>query len=263
MKAKLIITIVTALAAASLQAQINVGVNYISGLNSSAHSGTGNTNDGINSSVGGQGNAIALNSSYNFVGGGSHNASGGSASTIAGGASGLATNFATVGGGLRNQAIATAATIPGGAYAVANHFGQFAYSSQKLAVDGDSQTSIFTLRTSTSSATETELSLSTTAFSPFRMTLGSGAVWTFRALITAKNASTGATGGWEIKGLIKNIGGTTTLVGVNKSELGKEVATWNADVAADDTNDALIIKVTGDAASTVSWVAAVNTAELN
>jgi hypothetical protein len=138
-----------------------------------------------------------------------------------------------------------------------------AYSSQKLAVEGDSQSSLFTLRITTTTTNETELSLSNDSFPGFRMTLGSGAVWSFHALITAKRASNGNAGAWEIKGVVKNVGGTTSLVGVTKTALGKDVAAWDANITADDTNDALVIKVIGEASATLSWTAAVNTAELN
>jgi hypothetical protein len=263
MKARLLIAIISAAVVGSLQAQINVGANTITGTDSSVYAGSSNTNAGNNSAIGGSGNAIAANASVNFIGGGSHNSAGGSTATIAGGANGIATNFASIGGGLQNKATATAATVPGGAYAIASHFGQMAYSSQKLANDGDSQSSLFTLRITTASATETELSLSNDSFPGIRMTVGSGGVWSFRALITAKRASNGNAAGWEIKGVIKNVGGTTSLVGVTKTELGKDVAGWDANISADDTNDALVIKVVGEASATISWTAAVNTAELN
>lgn len=263
MKSKVIIALVTAALAGSLQAQINVGANVITGTDSSVYAGSQNTNRGNNSAIGGYKNTIITNASGVVIGGGQFNWAGGTSTTIGGGYDNLATNsFVTISGGLGNTALANAATIPGGAYAVASHFGQFAYSSQKLAVDGDSQSSLYVLRNTTSSTNDTELSLSTGTFM-IRMTLGSGAVWSFRALVTAKNASTGNAGAWEIKGVIKNIAGTTTLVGVTKTDLGEDVAAWDANAVADDTNDALVINVKGDAASTVSWTASVTTSELN
>jgi hypothetical protein len=265
MKTKLLIALISTTFTGWLQAQINVGVNYINGVNSSAHSGTLNTNDASNSSVGGYGNAILTNTSSAFIGGGSYNVAAGLAATIAGGYDNFTTNaLSTIGGGIGNTISANAATIPGGAYAVANHFGQLAYSSQKLSVPGDSQASLFTLRNSSTSTNPTELSLSvgTPVSAVGRMTLGSGAVWSFRALVSAKDSS-GNAGGWEFNGVIKNVGGTTTMVGVSKNDLGKDVATWDVSVVADDVNDSLVIHVIGSATSTVKWTAAVNTSELN
>ena len=42
----------------------------------------------------------------------------------------------------------------------------------------------------------------------------------------------------------------------------KERAAWNATVAADDANDALVIQVNGAAGTTIRWVATVRTAEV-
>jgi hypothetical protein len=263
MKAKLLTTLILAAVAGTVQAQINVGANTITGTDSSVYAGTLNTNNANNAAIGGYKNTIIANGASSIIGGGSYNWAGGTTTTIGGGYDNFSTNsFTTISGGLGNTVLANAATIPGGAYAVANHFGQLAYSSQKLSVEGDSQSSLFVLRNSTSNTNTAELSLSTGAFM-FRMTLGSGAVWSFRALVTAKSASTGNAGAWEIKGIIKNIGGTTTTVGVTKTALGQDVAGWDANAVADDTNDALVINVNGDASSTVSWTAAVTTSELN
>jgi len=265
MKAKLVIGIIAAAVAGSVQAQINVGANTINGVNASVFSGYQNTNDANNSAIGGYSNWALSNGSTVTIGGGGYNVVGGLAGTIAGGYDNFNTNnFSTIGGGIGHTISANAATIPGGSYGVANHFGQFAYSSQKLSVPGDSQSSLFVLRSTTTSATTTELTLSVPGLIN-QMTLGSGAVWSFRMLVTAKRAATGDTRAWEITGLVKNISGTTTLVNSTTTQIGNDAgaSTWTAAAAADDTNDALVINVTGAASATISWTAAVTTSELN
>jgi hypothetical protein len=264
MKTKLLITIITAAFAGALHAQINVGVNYIHGTDTSVHSGSSNTNDASNSSVGGYKNWILTNSSDCFIGGGAYNVAGGLAATIAGGYDNFATNnFSTIGGGIGNTIGANGATIPGGAYAVADHFGQLAYSSQKFLNNGDSQASMFVLREiTTDAATTTELSLVGPGYVS-RMTIGTGGVWSFRVLVTAKRPATGDTAAWEIKGLIKNISGTPAIVQQTSNSIGADggASTWTANAAAQ--NGSLVINVTGGVSSTVYWTAVVTTCELN
>jgi hypothetical protein len=68
--------------------------------------------------------------------------------------------------------------------------------------------------------------------------------------------------GYQIKGVIENNSGTTTLVGsATTTTLGEDVASWNAIASASNTNSALVINVTGDA-STNRWVATVRTTEV-
>ncbi len=68
-------------------------------------------------------------------------------------------------------------------------------------------------------------------------------------------------GGWEIKGLLKNDGGTTTLV-------NSEVKTfadgngWSIVLSADNTNNALKVQCTGEASHNIRWVANIQTSEV-
>ena len=79
---------------------------------------------------------------------------------------------------------------------------------------------------------------------------------------TCGNAGNGAQdqGGWEIKGLLKNDGGTTTLV-------NSEVKTfadgngWARALSADNTNNALAITCTGEASHNIRWVANIQTSD--
>ena len=64
-------------------------------------------------------------------------------------------------------------------------------------------------------------------------------------------------------GVIENVSGTTALVGtLTKITLGEDAPAWDANAEADNTNDALVIKVSGAASTTIRWVATVRTAEV-
>ena len=66
--------------------------------------------------------------------------------------------------------------------------------------------------------------------------------------------------------MIKNLGGTTSLVGT-VSTVGTDVedagaSTWDVTITADNTNDALDIKVTGATSTTIRWVVVVQGLEI-
>jgi hypothetical protein len=128
-------------------------------------------------------------------------------------------------------------------------------------VSGDAQTSVMTVRRTTTDATaNVELFLDGGSF---RMNIASGSTWSFSALVTAKTAA-GASAGYRIDGLIENVGGTTAFVGAPiVTVLGEDVAAWDCTATADNTNDALAITVTGAAGTTIRWVARVELAQVS
>lgn len=99
------------------------------------------------------------------------------------------------------------------------------------------------------------------------ITLASGDFTSFEARLTLKatagtNASKGAV--YVFKGLLKNVGGTSSLVGtVQKETIAEEVEGWDGAVTADDTNDRIVMKHTGDSGSTVAAVWSVRTTVIN
>jgi hypothetical protein len=139
-----------------------------------------------------------------------------------------------------------------------------AYASGRFSADGDAQTSLFVLRRTTTNATPAELFLDG---SGARITVPSGRTMTFDILITARGVQplVGAlSAGYHIRGVIENGGGTTAFIGgvPATTTLGEDVPAWDATVEANDTLDALVIKVTGAAAILVRWVAVVRKAEV-
>lgn len=77
----------------------------------------------------------------------------------------------------------------------------------------------------------------------------------------------GNTKGWTIEGVIKRgaSAGTTALVGtatVTSSYADAGASTWSVAVTADTTNGCLAVTVTGQASTTIRWVASIETTEV-
>jgi len=214
--------------------------------------------------AGGSWNSIHGNY-FTTIGGGSGNfisviADG---SVIAGGVSNFVESSslqASVGGGYSNVVNATYAAIPGGALALAKNYGQMAHANGMFASAGDAQTSEYVSRNTTTNATQTDLFLDGITK---RIVVPVNSTWTFDVLISAR-ASGGNSAAYRIFGAIKNNAGTTTLLGIlNKTIIGEDISTWDANIVADDPTDSLVVRVTGASATTIRWVATVRTTEVN
>jgi hypothetical protein len=113
------------------------------------------------------------------------------------------------------------------------------------------------LRIETTTATQTELLCNGTASS--RITIPSDSTFAFTAIITARRRDAdNESAGYKIEGVIDNNAGTTALVGTpTVTVLGEDTAAWDVVAEADNTNDALVFKVTGEASKTIRWGAVV------
>lgn len=81
-------------------------------------------------------------------------------------------------------------------------------------------------------------------------------VLAFDIVVTGMNSTYTDTAMYKFHGMIKrNNSGDTLMVLCNKSVIYETVSAWDCNVTADDANDALIIKVTGEASHTIQWVA--------
>lgn len=198
--------------------------------------------------AGGNANVIVGNADFGVIGGGTGNS--------------IETNAinATIGGGNFNTIHTNAdyATIPGGRFAKANEYGQLAYASGRFTSDGDAQTSVFVLRRTTTSATELELFLDGAGR---RMIVPDDTSWSFDIMIVGRS-STGASAAYKFTGLIVNNAGVLFFLGPTKTLVHEDVAAWDIDVNKDVANNALVIKATGAAATTIRWVASVRTVEV-
>ncbi len=213
---------------------------------------------------------IEAGSSPNVIGGHADNAAavGVVGATIGGGGSAggghaASADFATISGGGSNVAEAAYATIPGGTGARARSFGQLAYASGSIAANGDSQMSHYVMRAETSDDTPRALSLDGSAGGG-GVRVPPGGTWSFEILVAATDAA-GDSAGWQVRGVIENKAGVTTMVGSPVvTKLGGDPATalWLVSATADDANDELDVTVAGVVLTTIRWVANVETVEV-
>jgi hypothetical protein len=226
--------------------------------------GGGNVASGPYATVGGGGNNKA-SGTYSTIGGGSGNiADGAQRATVGGGGHNTASGYyATVGGGASNTASGSYAAVAGGWGADASHYGEMAHASGWFTHPGagQAQTSIYVLRRTTTSAAATDLFLDgDTAIQS--LTIAAGRTVTFDILVVARTEA-GASAGYHFLGVIENHAGTTSFIGTpQKTVLGEDVASWDANIIADNANNALVIRVSGAAATTIRWVATARTVEV-
>ena len=101
-----------------------------------------------------------------------------------------------------------------------------------------------------------------------RITIPDGKTWVFDVNIVARQVggaggALGNSAGYVLRGVLKRIGASTTLVGAqDKTVLAEDDAAWDADAAADDVNEALSLQVTGAANQTIEWEAVVKITEV-
>ena len=149
--------------------------------------------------------------------------------------------------------------------------GQFAFSGEWISSQGDSQTSIYVLRSDTTDATPEAMVTNgpnTTRGTTNQIILPNNSAYSFSGTIIAREqASAGSDyAAWEIKGAILRDGSAATTVlgnGIKNSLYASAgAAAWDVSLTADTTNGGLAITVTGAAATNIRWVATVNTSEV-
>jgi hypothetical protein len=175
----------------------------------------------------------------------------------------------TIGGGSGNvvQTNAEFATIPGGIAAVARSYGQQVYASGVFgSPGGDAQASLYVLRGTTTNATQTEIFLDGTDVTSFsnRMSLPSNGLWAFDILVVAGRTDVKQDAGYQIKGIVGNVGGITLVKSVSPTAtvLWEDDPSWDVSVGADSAHNALVISATGASGQTIRWVANVRTVEV-
>ena len=112
----------------------------------------------------------------------------------------------------------------------------------------------------TANATPVEMFLG--EYANQRFTINPESAVNFVIRITARDNVANEVASYKIEGLIKRDGaGNTVLVWSNKTVQYEDDASWDVAVTADDTNEALIITVTGDATNPVRWAARIDETE--
>ncbi|MEA3457768.1 MAG: hypothetical protein U9R21_03730 [Candidatus Thermoplasmatota archaeon] len=153
-----------------------------------------------------------------------------------------------------------------GFYAKAYLDTQHAKAAGQFAAKGDAQISNVVARIETTDATAAvEMFIDG---SSKQAVLPENRTWAFIINIAARQTAgagtVGDSGIYKIEGGIKRDGaGNTALVGaITKTTLAEDQAAWDVTAEADNTNEALVVKVTGEASKTIHWVAAINLVEV-
>lgn len=187
---------------------------------------------------------------------------GGTASGIASKASGVN----TLASGILSIAEGTSSIASGdisyasGFGSVASRYGEWARSSfgpSSEPAGGEGQYGIVDYNRTTNNNTITEIFIGGT--SPQRLTIQSGSSYRFKVTVLARIVSTSAVKEWEGNGLIKNVYGTTSMVGsaISSTFGDAGLAAATVTLSADNTNDSLKVEVTGIAATQIVWYAKV------
>jgi len=241
--------------------------NTVSGI-SAAGIGTTNTSTATGSVALGDSNNATANQA--FAVGFSNTASG--LTSVALGRTNNATGSRSVAIGISNTASATASVAIGeeanssaanamatGLRSGANRLGMWAHAAGQFAANGDAQAVKFVVRnkTTTNSAVTLFLDGSST-----RLTVPSGRILHLQVTLLGSKSDGTAVASYMRQVTIKNVAGTTSLVGTVNTIGTDEAAGTSIAITADDTNDALQIAVTGITSETWRWVAVVEGVEI-
>jgi hypothetical protein len=234
--------------------------------------------------VGGLNNTINASRDYSFLGGGQSNTIGtaGTHHALAGGQSNTTSaTHSTVGGGFGNTASGEYSTIAGGrsntasgANSVAG--GYFAtsrglqcanaWAAGRFASTGDSQAVRYVHRRETTNATPAGLGADGAApAATSAIVLPNNSTYRFTANVAART-SAGVSYTVRLTGAIERgaNAAATAIVGAVTQDVVEDAgaAAWDATAIANTTLGSLEIQVTGEAATTIRWVAQVETVEV-
>ncbi len=177
-------------------------------------------------------------------------------------------NYATVMGGYENVANGEHSSISGGSYATARLiYGAEARASGSFAVVGDAQRERFILRRATADATATVLSADQAApESTNQVTLPNNGTYDFSIRVVAR-AGNADHASFRITGLVTRgaSAGTIAIVGtptVTIVAASPGASSWSVAVSANTAIGCLAVTVTGAAATSIKWVADVETVEV-
>lgn len=229
--------------------------------------GRQNTASGVSSFVGG-GGVFSAAAANNYP-----NTASGNAASVVGGLSNTSSAETTfVGGGQFNTANANQSSIVGGAYGTTRGIrGNAVFPACQYPVagaSGVSQAGLLILGRQTTDATPTVITSDNTAAGTInQVILPNNSAYYFRGEIVAGVTGGGNTKGWFIEGVIKRgaNAASTAMVGtatVTSNYADAGASAWTVAVTADTTNGGLAITVTGQASTTIRWVAQIRTTEM-
>lgn len=216
--------------------------------------------------VAGSNNKAGTQSTSNsFIGAGVNNLANGSSAGVLCGSDNQALGIDSfVGAGQRNIARAAYSFIIGGRYADTRaRLNSWAHSGN-TGVEGRAQCAGMSLSLQTTDATPSVITTSGVASSASQFSIPFNVSATFDVLVTARRTN-GWSKAWRLSGLIKSIGGVTSIVGAaNKTVIAADSNTgsWDVSATADSTHEALVITVTGESGVNIRWHAKVDASEV-
>lgn len=207
--------------------------------------------------------------SYSAIGGGRINTCNAEYSFVGGGNSNICdSNYSSVCGGSYNSSNGPYSVVPGGLQTKTSRHGELSHAAGCFAFNGDAQHSILVVRRSTTDATANVV-LTLNGASPGstnRLTLPAQTSWAFSIKLSAYNSTDNGGGWWIVRGGIRrNNSSGTALIGSLITENGTDSSLSSASISvvADDTNEALEIRVTGISGKTIRWVAVVDLSQVS
>lgn len=148
------------------------------------------------------------------------------------------------------------------AYSVETSTLSLQHAAGNFAVAGDARTGQYVLKASTTDATVTEMLIN----GGTRLALSNDSTWMFHVQVVARRTDVdGESASYKFEGCIdRNANAASTaLVGtVLSTILAEDSTAWDVTVDADTTNGSLRLRVTGEAAKSIRWVAFVRTVEV-
>jgi hypothetical protein len=163
---------------------------------------------------------------------------------------------------------ASSASVAIGYYAKADIVGKFAYSNRSNNSSNLAQGGYYILNKSTTDATPTFITTnggSASVLNQISVLLNSATSFS-GTIIARESAAAGSDyASWEIKGAMFKNGAGTCVLGngiVNKLYATSGASTWAVSLSVDAFGSNLKIQVTGQASTSILWVATVNTSEV-
>jgi hypothetical protein len=244
--------------------------NIASGIYASVVGGANNTASSSSSVVVGGAANTANSSSAAVVGGSSNTASNTGAAVIGGTGNTASGSYAVVLGSDSSQANAQGAIILGGYVGTTRSIINNAVfpSGTITPLAGRSQTGVLVLGRQTTDATVTTLaSTGGVASTTNQVILPNNSAYTFQGTCVANVTGGGTTSGWKFEGVIKrgaNAASTVLVAAVTPLVIAQDAGavTWVLAITADTTNGGIAVTVTGAAATTIRWVAKIETTEV-
>jgi hypothetical protein len=157
-------------------------------------------------------------------------------------------------------------TVALGNQSLANKIGKIAFASGFFATQGDAQYGQIVLRAATTTTTAVVLTSDVgAAGTSNQVILASGQAMAISGTLIAKQSASGNMAGWTITGIVSNNAGTMTVSGLALTPIGVDSIVLGVNlptIAVDNTNKGVTITSGFKAATSIRWVANVQTSEV-